>query len=31
MADITGIPVVRTTTTEATCLGAAILAAAAVG
>jgi len=31
MADVTGVPVVRTTTTEATCLGAALLAAAAVG
>jgi xylulokinase len=31
IADVTGIPVVRSTTTEATCLGAAILAAAAVG
>lgn len=31
VADVTGIPVVRTTTTEATCLGAGILAAAAVG
>jgi xylulokinase len=31
MADITGVPVVRSTTTEATCLGAGILAAAAAG
>lgn len=31
VADVTGVPVVRTTTTEATCLGAAILAAVAVG
>ncbi len=31
IADVTGVPVVRATTTEATCLGAAILAAAAVG
>jgi len=31
IADVTGVPVVRSTTTEATCLGAAILAAAAVG
>ncbi|MFN3331146.1 MAG: FGGY-family carbohydrate kinase, partial [Caldilinea sp.] len=31
MADVTGIPVLRSTTTEATCLGAGILAAAAVG
>jgi len=31
MADVTGVSVVRSTTTEATCLGAAILAAAAVG
>jgi xylulokinase len=31
MADVTGVPVVRSTTTEATCLGAGILAATAVG
>lgn len=31
MADVTGVPVLRSTTTEATCLGAGILAAAAVG
>lgn len=31
IADVTGIPVARSTTTEATCLGAAILAATAVG
>ncbi|MEZ4713802.1 MAG: FGGY-family carbohydrate kinase [Caldilineaceae bacterium] len=31
VADVTGVPVVRSTTTEATCLGPAILAAAAVG
>ncbi|MBU7584295.1 MAG: FGGY-family carbohydrate kinase [Nostoc sp. TH1S01] len=31
IADITGVPVVRSTTTEATCLGAGILAAVAVG
>ena len=31
VADVTGVPVVRSTTTEATCLGAAILAAGAVG
>jgi len=31
MADVTGIPVLRSTTTEATCLGAGILAATAVG
>lgn len=31
VADVTGIPVTRSTTTEATCLGAAILAAVAVG
>jgi xylulokinase len=31
IADVTGVPVVRSTSTEATCLGAAILAAAAVG
>lgn len=30
IADITGVPVVRSTTTEATCLGAGILAAVAV-
>jgi len=30
LADVTGVPVVRSTTTEATCLGAAILAATAV-
>mgnify|MGYP002682497050 CR=1 FL=1 len=30
-ADITGVPVVRSTTTEATCLGAGILAATAAG
>jgi xylulokinase len=30
VADVTGIPVLRSTTTEATCLGAGILAAAAV-
>ena len=29
MADVTGVPIVRSTTTEATCLGAGILAAAA--
>lgn len=31
IADVTGVPVVRSTTTEATCLGAGILAAVAVG
>ncbi len=31
MADVTGIPVVRSTATEATCLGAAIIAAAGIG
>ena len=31
MADVTGVSVVRSTTAEATCLGAAILAAVAVG
>ena len=31
MADVTGIPIVRSTTTEATCLGAGILAASAAG
>lgn len=31
VADVTGVPVVRSTTTEATCLGAAILAAVAAG
>jgi len=31
IADVTGVPVVRSTTTEATCLGAAILTATAVG
>lgn len=31
LADVTGVPIVRSTTTEATCLGAGILAAAAVG
>ncbi|MBD2777124.1 FGGY-family carbohydrate kinase [Iningainema tapete] len=31
IADITGVPAVRSTTTEATCLGAGILAAVAVG
>ncbi|MBI1879215.1 MAG: xylulose kinase [Chloroflexi bacterium] len=31
MADVTGVPIVRSTTTEATCLGAGILAAAATG
>ena len=31
VADITGVPVVRSSTTEATCLGAGILAAAAAG
>jgi xylulokinase len=31
VADVTGVPVVRSTTAEATCLGAAILAAAAAG
>lgn len=30
MADVTGVPVLRSTTAEATCLGAGILAAAAV-
>ena len=30
LADITGIPIVRSTTTEATCLGAGIVAATAV-
>ncbi len=31
VADVTGTPVVRSATTEATCLGAAIVAATAVG
>jgi sugar (pentulose or hexulose) kinase len=31
LADVTGVPVVRSTTTEATCLGAGILAATTVG
>lgn len=31
IADVTGVPIVRSTTTEATCLGAGILAAAAAG
>jgi len=31
VADVTGVPIVRSATTEATCLGAGILAAAAVG
>ncbi len=31
VADVTGVPVVRSTTSEATCLGAGILAAAAAG
>jgi xylulokinase len=31
VADVTGVPVLRSTTTEATCLGAGILAAAAAG
>jgi sugar (pentulose or hexulose) kinase len=31
IADVTGVPVVRSTTSEATCLGAGILAAAAAG
>jgi xylulokinase len=31
VADICGVPVLRSTTTEATCLGAGILAAAAAG
>jgi xylulokinase len=31
MADVTGVPIVRSTTTEATCLGAGILAAVAAG
>ncbi|MFQ5859233.1 MAG: FGGY-family carbohydrate kinase, partial [Anaerolineae bacterium] len=31
LADVTGVPIVRSATTEATCLGAAILAAAAAG
>lgn len=31
LADVTGVPVVRSNTAEATCLGAAIVAAAAVG
>jgi xylulokinase len=31
IADVTGVPVLRSATTEATCLGAGILAAAAVG
>ena len=31
MADVTGVPIVRSTTTEATCLGAGILAAVASG
>jgi xylulokinase len=31
IADVTGVPVLRSTTTEATCLGAGILAATAAG
>ncbi|MFO7631970.1 MAG: FGGY-family carbohydrate kinase, partial [Caldilinea sp.] len=31
VADVTGVPVLRSTSTEATCLGAGILAATAVG
>ncbi|MBH8566973.1 FGGY-family carbohydrate kinase [Nostoc sp. CENA67] len=31
IADVTGIPIVRSTTVEATCLGAGILAAVAIG
>jgi xylulokinase len=31
LADVTGMPIVRSTTTEATCLGAGILAATAAG
>ena len=31
MADVTGVPIARSTTAEATCLGAGIMAAAAVG
>jgi len=31
LADVTGVPIVRAATTEATCLGAGILAAAAAG
>jgi sugar (pentulose or hexulose) kinase len=31
LADVTGIPIVRSTTTEATCLGAGIMAATAAG
>ncbi|MBW4636560.1 MAG: FGGY-family carbohydrate kinase [Iphinoe sp. HA4291-MV1] len=31
LADVTGVPIVRSTSTEATCLGAGILAAVAVG
>ena len=31
VADVTGVPVLRSTTAEATCLGAGILAAAAIG
>jgi len=31
MADVTGVPIVRSTSTEATCLGAGILAASAAG
>ncbi len=31
MADVTGVPIVRSTTTEATCLGAGILAAVTAG
>ncbi len=31
VADVTGVPVLRSTSTEATCLGAGILAAAAMG
>lgn len=31
VADVTGVPIVRSTTAEATCLGAGILAAAAAG
>ena len=31
LADVTGVPLVRSVTTEATCLGAGVLAAAAAG
>ena len=31
LADVTGVPLVRSTTTEATCLGAGVLAATAAG